>query len=321
MQSTYRGSNRGFTLVELLVVIAIIGMLVGLLLPAIQAARESARKVTCTNHLRQQGLALLSYHEINKQFPLGVADAPQGTYEETGYGWALALLPFIEQQALYDLVDPDWEPGPFHRKGKHLGIKHPGGDVPVEVFRCPSSPLPALSEGEFKDISSGYATNDYKACNGTGDLGMFFRAKDGKTAGSADLTPVEQRLSRGYWRVRIRDVTDGLSNTIALGESSYFYERHLKWPIWLGAPDYDESVMFKTGSKEIINCGIPNKTLAGFYGGLGVDDDCAFSGHAGGAYFAFADGKVRWLSESINMQVYSNLGTRNDENIVSEADW
>ncbi len=151
----------GFTLVELLVVIAIIGILVALLLPAIQAAREAARRAQCQNNLKQITLGLLNYHDTRKEFPQGVygaapPDANWKDYAEDGLGWAARILPQIEEQGVYDrLVNnsiPDyagvhyqgdpWQPGVF--TAAIVGGKIPiaGGDTPLQTFLCPSSGLP-----------------------------------------------------------------------------------------------------------------------------------------------------------------------------------
>ena len=295
-----QGAQRvGFTLVELLVVIAIIGALVGLLLPAVQAARESARKTACSNNLKQLGLALLGYHDAHGEFPLGCATTNNGAYDDDGYGWAVALLPQLEQGTLYDRIAPDWEPGVFTRAHRSPQRFIPGGDTELTVFRCPSSQLPTHREGRGI-LFSGYATSDYKGCNGVADSGLFFKVQDGDR--------------QGYATVRIPDVTDGLSQTIALGESAYYGEIK-DWPIWMGAPRTDEAVLFKTQEPSIINCGVIPKEIP-FR--RAVDDDCAFSWHDGGAQFAFADGSVHFLSENIDFETYRNLGTKNDENVLGE---
>ena len=107
--------KRGFTLVELLVVIAIIAMLVTLLLPAVQAAREAARTIQCKNNLKQMGLSLLNYHDAVGEYPLGVYGAAGSS---VGYGWATKLLPFIEEQGIYDLIAVNYISGkPTHHPG------------------------------------------------------------------------------------------------------------------------------------------------------------------------------------------------------------
>jgi prepilin-type N-terminal cleavage/methylation domain-containing protein len=304
----------GFTLVELLVVIAIIGILIALLLPAVQAVRESARRMQCQNNLKQQGLALLSFHDRSNKFPFGLyggvdiskADPCNTLYTDDGYGWAVALLPNLEEQAVYDLINPDWKPGVFARAFK-AGVKTiPGGDTQIAIFRCPSSELLPHAP-DTNQFSGGYATSDYKACNGLNDHGMFWKPCDGA------------KYVQGEAVVRIKDVTDGLSQTIALGESSY-YRLPLDWPIWFGAPRVNDATLFKTSKPSVINCAMAPKTPDNLkMGGTGpVDDDCAFSWHDSGAYFAFGDGSVHWLNEDIDFDIYTYLGTKDDGNIIGD---
>jgi prepilin-type N-terminal cleavage/methylation domain-containing protein len=310
----------GFTLVELLVVIAIIGLLVGLLLPAIQAAREAARRSQCQNNLKQQGLALLNYEQQHKRFPIGVYGSLDATHRSDGFGWAVWLLPHLEEQSLYDRIAPKRTPGIFTTTFNTTKAIIPGGDTVLPVFRCPTSELPphALNMEAGFDKANGYATSDYKACDGAGDRGMFFKRQDGWE-------------NRKTTRVRISDVTDGLSKTIALGESAYYIDlgngRHHNWPVWIGAygNDSDEAVLFKTEEPSEINCRISPKSTNSFrrnYVFGPEDDDCAFSWHNSGAFFAFADGSVRFLDESISHYdstnsdpmalIYSRLGTMDD---------
>ena len=292
--------NRGFTLVELLVVIAIIAMLVTLLLPAVQAAREAARLTNCKNNLKQIGLALLNYESTQGAFPMGVYGG-EGGDEDDGYGWATKLLPHIEEQGVYDLIAKSYIEGkPHEDPWDHPGIfgdtrsMIPGGDALLDAFICPSSIVPTHSPA---GLSKGYAKSDYKGSNGFGDFGIFWKVRDG--AAIKRISPI-----------KIKDVTDGLSKTIAIGESAYVPETK-DFPVWIGAPGSDEPALFKTQPPSTINCRVRQKVLDPF-ASRPIDDDCAFSWHQGGAQFSFADGSVHFLSESIEWMTYQNLGDRRD---------
>jgi prepilin-type N-terminal cleavage/methylation domain-containing protein/prepilin-type processing-associated H-X9-DG protein len=313
--TTGRVYRRGFTLVELLVVIAIIGILVALLLPAIQAAREAARRSQCSNNLKQMGLALHGYHDARKGFPIGVAGGATSRPEE-GFGWAVALLPNLEEQSLFDRIKPDWKPAPCRRSFTATGKIIAGGETVVDVFRCPTSELPATfseSTPETKDFILGYATSDYKGCNGsdaagTGGYGLF-------------CTVRELFDNNGRKKLAIKDVTDGLSKTLAIGESAYYSlneEADInKWPFWIGGALEDESALFKTNASNPINCGIPAKSIANF--NVAKDDACAFSWHTDGAQFLFADGSVAFLTDAIDIVTYENLGNIADGNLVADV--
>lgn len=238
-------------------------------------------------------------------------------FVDDGYGWAVWLLPQLEEQSLYDLIKPKESPGIFQiTYGKTKAII-PGGDSELAVFRCPTSELPPHVidlHPSFKH-GLGYATSDYKGCTGEGDNGIFFKRIDGLNA--KQFTTVDMR----YTRTRPADVTDGLSKTIAFGESSYYEVTDLTtvtyawdWPIWLGAYGTDEPVQFKTDANSLINCQISPKSIAGFKSAM--DDDCAFSWHEGGAFFAFCDGSVHFLLETIDVDDYRHLGSKNDGEVV-----
>jgi prepilin-type processing-associated H-X9-DG protein len=252
----------------------------------------------------------LNFHGAHNVFPKGVYGGQQ-SFTDDGYGWATQLLPFLEEQSLYDVIkrsylpnEPDvspWDrPGILGATWSATRAPVPGGSTELSVFRCPSSQLFTHSPGD--GINGGYATSDYKACNGNGDRGMFFKVADG--------------LAAGFTRVRLKDITDGTSKTIAFGESAYVPASN-DWPVWIGAPQSDEPALFKTQLPSIINCGVSAKTFAAME--TAVDDDCAFSWHTGdGAQFAFADGSVHFLTAQIEWITYQNLGDRRDGQVLGQ---
>jgi prepilin-type N-terminal cleavage/methylation domain-containing protein len=348
--------RHGFTLVELLVVIAIIGVLVALLLPAIQAAREAARRAQCQNNLKNNALAVIGFTDVKKRYPIGVEggrptqlpasltgeDESAAGFCDKGVGWVPRILPYLEQQALYNkffdssglgLKAGDKFPFPnlLQFGPAILGIKvWRGADQVLPSFRCPSSQLPNFAEDCQPTHVEGYATSDYKGSNGANDEGIFSHLCDRARASSPD------GLTINY--VRPENVEDGLTNTILIGESSYYVRtRHqggavgnTDWPIWAGGVWSDEHTLFKTVADAPINCGISPKSVDNFFYGtipgvsiLGqnpgpMDDDCAFSWHEGGAFFALCDGSVRFLDENIDNATYQNLGQRNDGNVIKD---
>jgi prepilin-type N-terminal cleavage/methylation domain-containing protein/prepilin-type processing-associated H-X9-DG protein len=303
-----------FTLVELLVVIAIIGMLVALLLPAVQAARESARRTACSNNVRQLPLAALAYHDAHQRFPTGVSGGLVARPEE-GYGWAVALLPFVEQQPLYNQIKPDWQPAPARRAYTATNKIVPGGDAALSLFRCPSSELPPVSSATQVVFADGYATSDYKACNGGVNLSAASIEEQQQYKDRGLYCTLRECVESGNQTISIRQVTDGLTNTIAFGEAAYYpLSEPKKWPLWFGGVVEDESALFRTDDANIINCGIYAKSIEAF--AMALDDECAFSWHNGGAFFGFADGSVTFLQETIDFKLYNNLGNKDDGNLT-----
>jgi prepilin-type N-terminal cleavage/methylation domain-containing protein len=362
MTWTRNPSRDGFTLVELLVVIAIIAMLVTMLLPALSSAREAARRAQCQNNLKNNALAVVNYVELNGRYPIGVQGgdptklpASKLTEEngagfcDKGIGWATHILPFLEEQALYDTVfDPTGLPlGPDDKfpfpnllqfGPAMIGTQvWRGGDVVIPTFRCPSSSLPDHARDCVPNYVNGYATSDYKGSNGYADQGIFHhlcdnaRARLQRYGQSTDVSNMKVLTV-----VRPANVTDGLSKTLLIGESSYYIrtrfqqggEGNTDWPVWIGGVNSDENTLFKTAEDAPINCGISPKTINSFYYGTvpgesiltqnpgPLDDDCAFSWHIGGAFFAMCDGAVRFLPEDIDFQIYRRLGQRNDGEII-----
>lgn len=308
--SIYRSS--AFTLVELLAVLTIIGVLIGLLLPAVQMVRESARRASCQNNLKQLILAVVNYADSHRRLPIGAKTAllrSQFGWND-GYGWGVAILPFMEQEPLFrDLREPflpnangpQGTPGVFELTFNRTGKILPAGAIQLSLFRCPSSPLGKSVENPTVPRQHGYATSDYKGCSGTDDDGIFVKAGD-------------EFRRRPLW-IGTSSIQDGLTNTITIGESAY-YKTPVAWPVWVGVVLDDESCLFKTEDKAPINANLNPKTIANMT--TAVSDDSAFSWHGAGAYFAAMDGSVHFLSESIDPVTYSRLGSIADGLV---ADW
>lgn len=327
-------ARHAFTLVELLVVIAIIGILIGMLLPSVQSVREAARRTSCANNLRQLGIANHNFESTRGHLPLGGYGSvnDDNGLENIGFGWGAFLLPFVEQQPLFDMVGvhPDNQNILINSSGDRGTFEDffdanntilPGGETVLSTFRCPSSQVPEQVQAELtitcrdnladpcsaldlaiqnNDWKVGYGTSDYKACAGeNGELnGIFVRWSDiGRAGGS--------KKGRS-----MAAITDGTSNTILLGESSYVVDDD-GWGVWIGMLDDNENTMFVTDFP--INAGVSPSDLA-----HRIDDEGAFSYHNQGANFSFADGSVHFLSETIDDETYRNLGRHSDGQVLGE---
>ncbi len=329
-----------FTLVELLVVIAIIGILVGLLLPAVQAAREAARRMSCSNNLKQIGLAMHNYESAFGKMPPALFAAnpakgePSGE-DDDGFGWLVSLLPFIEQQALYDNIRPNGHYGVLGNQGIRsqfypeipAGQPFRGGDTVVSTYRCPSSALEARFPATWvvpgsqliggsaipnqHPMSVGHATTDYKAAGGSclGDWGVLHKLWEGEGT-------------------RFADVQDGLSNTIMAGESSYVTTttsssrrrteaptEFRDWPTWIGSfgNGQDETVRINGRTNSPINAQVGPRQMV-----FAINDDCAFSYHPAGAQFVFMDGSVHFVSENVDMGTYCFLHDKRDGQVLGQ---
>jgi prepilin-type N-terminal cleavage/methylation domain-containing protein/prepilin-type processing-associated H-X9-DG protein len=196
-----------FTLVELLVVIAIIGILIALLLPAIQASREAARRASCVNNLKQYGIALHNYHGTHNTFPPGALMKTKAT--DVYANAHASLLPYFEETSLHDLYDPNeqWENQP------------PGPDAtPIPIFKCPSSagPNPLTDQLLCAVVDRcTYGVSEYAFCTGYTDA---FCARAGVKPGR--IPKSQQGMFNVAWGASIRQITDGTSKTIAVGDAS-----------------------------------------------------------------------------------------------------
>jgi len=288
-----RLSRRAFTLVELLVVIAIIATLVGLLLPAVQSAREAARRAQCTNNLKQTGLALQNYHEARRQLPEGwLADSTvvSGT-AGVGWGWASRILPYVEEDATYKSIDIKT---PIDPSSTVLGKVIPG-------FRCPSDG--AAGSPTFNIGSEGGAC-DHKTpdANPSSPAVMVARTNYVGMFGTND--PEGQAFSGdGMFyansRMPFRHVTDGLSKTIMVAER----DSSIGGSLWIG--------MFQGKCEAIVRV-----VAEGDHPPNGSGDPAnrhfedVSSRHGGGANVVFADGHCDFIAESIATNVYQALCTR-----------
>ncbi len=317
-----RRSAAAFTLVELLVVIAIIGVLVALLLPAVQAAREAARRSQCINSIRQSSLGLLGFEDTNKAFPAGRKGCDPGAvsaycpnvtsadgYVMIGHGASafVQLLPYIEQQALFKLFRinevPIWDGSAWHTE---TDVQQAIAQRP-DAFVCPSdSDLVFFAEYKHEvPARTPVATGSYAVMGGT--------CGPGQTCTGLLNEPLNAKTENDgvfmYGRMfGIKEITDGLSNTIFLGET---IEGHL--PV--------SSNIWTNGNRvnSIRSTATPINFPSGLDGGRGVVTDAsgvnrangAFSSrHAGGSVFAFGDAHAIFIPESIDMTVYRQLSTR-----------
>ncbi|MCA9119178.1 MAG: DUF1559 domain-containing protein [Planctomycetaceae bacterium] len=355
-----RRQKSGFTLVELLVVIAIIGILVALLLPAVQAAREAARRMSCSNNLKQLGLALHNYHDTYKQFPLNMY--PQNVTEsgngQTGGnggqgGVLVGLLPFMEQQPLYDAISFVNPIGQGSGAGGVFGVQfrsqkvgnHFGHgslwSVVVPAYVCPTASHPSHN-GTLTDPNSARHLTDYAFSIGanrmnhqgcitnesTANVGLNLLNIATSTHGNAaTIQTVSGPFARTPYSVNLRDVTDGTSNVIAMGE---ILPQHSNWQLngWVWSDScyghtgwpINQKVWDPWNEKQTPTM-LPNPNMPGCQtvgtANMGMSRGSITSSgfrssHPGGAQFVLCDGSVQFLSETIDYLMYQRLGDRRD---------
>ncbi|MCA9100341.1 MAG: DUF1559 domain-containing protein [Planctomycetales bacterium] len=328
--TTIARPRRGFTLVELLVVIAIIGILIALLLPAVQAAREAARRSKCGNNLRQASLALHNFEATHGTFPTG-AQSPSTKNEWVwGYSWAVAIMPHTEQSALYAELDLKGVKSP------HTGLVYSNGTTSFNTFNgmivdgilipyllCPSSTLNPLGLRGLQVPAHGACSPMYTAITG---------AIDHETAVDKD-NQSNQHLARGIQSrggvllanepIDFNRITDGSSNTIVLGEQSDFC-RSVEGALIDCRSDYQHSFMMGATPEAHPEDRWFNTTTVRYpinhkaWNSPGVGDQyygCnrpIQSAHPGGAHVALGDGSVRFLSEALDLHAFFDMANRND---------
>ena len=298
-------AKKGFTLIELLVVIAIIAILIALLLPAVQQAREAARRTQCKNNLKQMGLALHNYHDVHLVFPAASYQNTGANYNDdrgASYGWGTMILPYIDQAPLFNLLSPGTPENLSDAVGAN-GAKLAAMKNPFPAFRCPSDTAPDINTHHM--IPNGTATAaDWQALSTSNYVGSNHTNRVERTNANGMFVSATRINGNANVKVRMRDITDGTSNTIAVGERAWKLEG-----VTLGA-----SVVF--GHRGNDSNADPNSNH-GFVMGLGgarfpINDTSSVGSpvgssfhsysslHEGGAQFLMADGAVRFISENID---------------------
>jgi prepilin-type N-terminal cleavage/methylation domain-containing protein/prepilin-type processing-associated H-X9-DG protein len=318
----------GFTLVELLVVIAIIGVLIALLLPAVQAAREAARRMTCTNHQKQIVLAYHNYHDSHEALPEGFLGAENGT-------WAVHILPYIERQTIYDQYKTNSEY--FYVLDNRMFLSQ----VTISVYQCPSN-----SKGVYSSASTGAKIPlcNYVCCMGRAAI-------DTPNDASSQKARTSDSEGRGWWdygtgttvtktkamfmgsddnkyrrTITFSDITDGLSNTAACSESVHgavstnITDR--RGYIWWGptclftcylAPNSKSADIIRyagTGDLDAVkypltSCNVGEPSIL-----------AARSFHTGGVNVGYGDGSIRFITDTVNLDAWRNLGAADDGNTL-----
>jgi prepilin-type N-terminal cleavage/methylation domain-containing protein/prepilin-type processing-associated H-X9-DG protein len=323
--------NRGFTLVELLVVIAIIGVMVGLLLPAVQAAREAARRMSCTNNMKQIGLSLHNYHDSFQAFPYGKGGTPQWTMR---YNTAIGILGYMEQQPLYELI---WSRPQGH---SNAWTNNEIWRTQIAAYRCPSDNESYDSSISGNSFQVGRNSYRLSAGDSVGD-------GNGRWGGTTNQNPVNTRGMFGYVRqYKFNHVIDGTSNTVFLAEKliqDYHQGRLTRVKVnggtvwnthtgptlranpgicltevvggWYADPTkvkgfsgdrWGDGNFERTFIQTILPPNGPSCSAGGGVGGNATDSIATVSSnHPGGAHVLMVDGSVQFITDSINT---GNLG-------------
>lgn len=328
--------NRAFTLIELLVVIAIIAVLIALLLPAVQQAREAARRSQCKNNLKQMGLALHNYHDTAQMFPPALVSS--GRYNNATYtpvlnttGWVL-LLPYLDQAPMYNMYNFNVPSSVSNPYGRPLAggaatdtTNQPVYSTKLAVHVCPSDPAQGAEFNRLPNTQSDFYTanrvrrSSYLFSSGdTHDYSQAFGYFSGLTySDSSSGTTVQMTYQGAFGNdggARIAEIIDGTSNTILVGECKQIKPgtSSLFGPFW-GAGVHTCCHMYTPGNNALFTVNAKYNASGDQYAwGTG-------SYHVGGAHYLMGDGAVRFISENINyFSVFRYLTRISDRQVVGE---
>jgi hypothetical protein len=320
-------------LIELLVVIAIIAILIALLLPAVQQAREAARRTQCKNHLKQYGLAIHNYHDVFKTIPIA---GQSNMWEDltNAISWQVRVLPYMDQAPVYNLLPLnkiDWD-GSAPRNVLEVDI---GGGKPFRLHVAPYLECPSDSDPE-RPTEHGWAQTNYcgslgsqrtDSCSDTPcepyiTRGVHYEQiiEDWASHGNTDYPPmISGMFSRMGLCVTIADVQDGPSNTIFVGEILPYCNDH-NAGAWYFNAEGNAHASMSVPINEMTTCpGEPNPRFPACTAQCQWNLSWGFkSHHEGGCHFLLGDGAVRFISENIDYNTYQRLGGRNDRKVVGE---
>jgi prepilin-type N-terminal cleavage/methylation domain-containing protein len=318
----FNARKRGFTLIELLVVIAIIAVLIALLLPAVQQARESARRTQCKNNLKQLGLSLHNYHDVAKTFPPGTIsmdpnNQPMGGSTGLGPEWPYFihfLFPYFDQTATYNLYAANWGRPAVWKDPSQWPVSF---QIGIPALQCPSDGLGGATKKAGCAVplpSSNY-------------LGFFSGFNDGQTALDAAITQTAFGVNRG---AQMRDFFDGTSNTLVMAE--YLTGTKDDWRGWIMTNRAGAQFMHATNGPNstigdnLLNypyacttaTNLPLKNLPCTPGDTPNNFATSRSRHIGGIHGLLADGSVRFISNNINLPTYQNLCWISDGGVIGD---